>query len=527
MRWTEPSLSRRQVLTLAAGAGLSTALTACGVRTTGGGSTQITPASHIHIPKSGANLPRGNVSFNWLDNGEGLRALFEKPFFKAYQKAHPNINVTYDGTTWERIDQVLPLAVKNDTAPDVFVTPNNVPTQTAVEQGWVAPIEDVVPDFAAWKAKYPGDAFVPGVHTFNGKVYTWPYASNKRYGQLLFYDEEYLKAAGYDPTSKPLTWDEFRTAAKKVTQRGKGAYYGFMGPGASLGSISLTLAQVAGLPGGDGSAAGGGNSGFDAFDWKTGRYTYDDPRVLAAIELLLAIKSDGSFFPGSMSLTQTPARARMPQRVAGMIFDGPWDIPAWPAVDPSYKFGIGMPPIPNDRKWHTTPYQETGTGMTFISARTHNPSIAGDIFHYIGSPQGQTEMVIFSDGNLLSVMPEVNQAANASGLLSARGKTAAQLADQLLRLAPLPQVRNPATGAIQMKAVKPAFSDIVLGLFTGQVTDAKAALANLTQQSNQNFDQAVEAARAKGLNVTQDDWIFPNWDPTKDYGPSDYKALHS
>lgn len=518
MRWSQPSLSRRQMLTLMGGAGLSTTLTACGIRTSGGGGgTPIAPKSHIHIPKSGAKLPRGNVKFNWMDNGEGLKVLFEKPFFKAYQKAHPNIDLTYDGTSWERIDQVIPLAVKNGTAPDAFVIPNNVPVQVAVEGGWVAPIEDAIPDFAAWKAKFPSDAFVPGVHVFNGKVYSWPYASNKRFGNMLFYDQEYLKSAGYDPTKNPLTWDEFRAAAKKVTQQGKGSYYGFMGASNALGDVAVTLAQVSGLPGGS-----------DTFDWKTGRYNYSDSRLVAAIELLLAVKSDGSFFPGSMSLTQTPARAQMPQRVAGMIFDGPWDIPQWPTVNPSYKFGIAMPPIPNNRKWYPTAFQETGSNATFLSAGSRNPSIAGDIFHYIGSPQGQSEMVVFTEGNLLSVIPEVNQAANASGLLSARARTAAQLADKLLRVAPLPQVRNPDTAAalLQMKPIKPNLNDVVLGIFTDQVKDTKAALADLTQRSNQNLDQAIAAARAKGANVTRDDWVFPNWNPAQDYSASDYKGLH-
>lgn len=507
------------MLTILGTGGLTVGLSACGVRTSGGApSGAVAPSKHIHIPKTGAKLPRGDVNFQWMDNGEGLRVLFEKPFFNAYQRAHPNIHVNYDATTWDRIDQVIPLAVRNGNPPDVFAMPDNVPSQVAVQAGWVAPIDDVVPGFAAWKAKFPPNAFLPGVHEFNGKTYSWPYSSGKRYGRLLLYDTEYLKSAGYHPAERPLTWDEFRAAAKKVTQRGKGQYYGLVGPGAALGGIALSLANVAGMRGGG-----------DGFDWKTGRYNYDGPPMVAAVELLLAIQSDGSFFPGSMSLTQTAARARMPaQRIAGMIFDGPWDVGQWPLANPNYRFGVAMPPIPNNRKWHPTAYQETGADLVWLSAQSKQRAIVGDIFAYIGSLEGQAEMVTLSGGGLVSEMPAANVAANRSKLLTSKAKTANQLSNELLRLAPMVQLRNPATAAvlIEMKAVKPSLADVVQGLFTGQLKNVQAALTDLARRSDQNLDAAIAAARAKGANVTRDDWVFPNWNPANDYGAADYKGLH-
>ena len=41
---------------------------------------------------------------------------------------------------------------------------------------------------------------------------------------------------------------------------------------------------------------------------------------MEAVELLLQLKSDGSAFPGVMSMNAPQARALMPQGAAGMIF---------------------------------------------------------------------------------------------------------------------------------------------------------------------------------------------------------------
>jgi multiple sugar transport system substrate-binding protein len=51
-------------------------------------------------------------------------------------------------------------------------------------------------------------------------------------------------------------------------------------------------------------------------------------------------------------------------------------------------------------------------------------------------------------------------------------------------------------------------------------------LKSLQDRSDQNLDQAIKAAQAKGAKVSRDDWVFPNWDPTKDYTKHDYSGVH-
>jgi len=268
-----------------------------------------TATGEIVIVNSGAKLPTEPVTFRWVDSGD-QKAFFFKQYFSAYHEAHPNITAQYDGLPWNEIAKVVPLGVQSGNAQDVFQLPLNVPAAQAVTEGWIAPLDDFVPDFAAWQQNFLPNTFLEGVTDFNGKTYVMPTGTNKLYSTLTLYNVAYLQQAGYDPASKPLTWDDFRAAAKKVTEQGKGRYFGVILEGNQTGrwaSYVSDLGRMAGAPAGDN------------IDWRTGEYVFTSAEYLAAIELLLALKADGSIFPGSLSLNAPQARAQMPQGVAGMI----------------------------------------------------------------------------------------------------------------------------------------------------------------------------------------------------------------
>lgn len=545
--------SRRAVLRLAGGASAAVLLAACGgAATSGPATTSATTAAtrgaagsaapaasavtatgataasapgvgEIVIPNTGAKLPTAKVAFRWIDSGD-LKALFYKKFFAAYQQAHPNITITYDALPWTEINKIVPLGVQNGNAHDVFAIPQNFTGAQAVREGWVAPLDDLIPNFAQWKQNFPFSSFIPGIHTFNDKTYTFPVTSNKRYGTLTLYNVEYLQKAGYDPASKPLTWDEFRAAAKKLTQQGSGKYYGIIlaGKGNYFNGVVSNLARMAGA-----AASGGGSGTTDGINWKTGEYNYTADQYRAAIELLLALKSDGSVFPGSLSLNGPEARAQMPNGVAGLILEGPWNIPQWPQENPNFTFGVASQPIPNSGDPVPLTYEETGANQMWVYAKSPSKAIAGDMFAYTGSEDGQTAIVVATEGNLRAILPQANERAQRSQRLDPHASKALQLFDQQVRLGPMPVVRNPDVSQVnlEMKAITPTFNDTIQGLYTGQIGDVQRALQDLKDRSDKELDRAIKAAQAKGAKVSRDDYVFPNWDPTRDYTQADYDAL--
>ncbi len=530
---------RRDALRLAAAAGMGALLAACGGGTpttaptassattapTGGGgaATTTSEVGAITVPNTGLKVPTQNITFRWIDSGD-LKALFYNKYFPAYHKAHSNITVQYDALPWTEINKIVPLGVQNGDAHDCFAVPQNFTGAQAVAQGWVAPLDDIVPNFSQWKSGFPFGSFIEGIHVFDGKTYTFPVTSNKRYGTLTLYSVDYMQRAGYDPAAKLLTWDEFRAAAKKMTAQGKGQYYGLVvaGKGNYLDGFVGNLARMAGA-----SAGTGANAGTDHISYKTGEYTFATDQYLAAIDLLLALKSDGSILPGSLSLNSSDARARMPQGAAGMVLEGPWNIPQWPRENPDFKFEVTSQPVPNSGAALPLSVEETGANQQWVYARSKYKEIAGDMFAYIGSPEGQTAIVVATEGNLRALIPEANEKARQSRNLDPHASRALQLFEQQVRLAPMAVVRNTDVARVflELKAITPNFNDTLVGLFSGQISDSKKAMQDLKDRADKEMDRAIKAAQAKGAKVTRDDWVFPNWDPTKDYAEADYAAL--
>jgi multiple sugar transport system substrate-binding protein len=503
-------MPRRHLLGLLGGTGLAAVLGACGVSTKSASSGPKLPS--LKVPDAKVTLPSGKVTFRWIDTG-ARKALFEKPLFAAYEKEHSNIKIQYDGTGYDQVNQVVPLGIRNGSAPDVFAMPSNVPAATAVEQGWVRPIDELIPDFDSWKKAFPSGSFLVNSEIFNGKTYTFPLTGTKQVSQLVVYDVEYLKDADVDPAGL-ATWDGFRQAAKKITKKGKGKYYGLMGS-QSNDALVMGLANSAGW-----YTVGG-------MDMKTGEYAYHADEIVNAIELIRAMQSDGSVFPDSASLTPLDAVGRMPSRPAALICDGPFYFPQWDQAAPDWQWVALQMPTPKAGQQYYVPYSATGENQIWVYAKTKYASVAGDLLSYIGSEDGQTQLAVQTQGYLTPILPKAIERAKAAGSLAPHAKMATELSDKLCRLEPDPQVRNADTAQVLTKvaSVHPSFDDVMQGLFSGQLKNAKAELQKLDGRLNKNLDTAIAKAKKSGAKVSRNDYVFPNWVPSKDYTHADYSAL--
>ena len=124
--------------------------------------------------------------------------------------------------------------------------------------------------------------FLPGITDFGGKTYGLPITSAKRYTTLLLYNVDYLQKAGYDPASEPLTWSTFREAAKKVTEQGNGAYYGFIIGGNQLPRWANAVRDLARMAG---AVGGSGNQITSDINFLTGEYNFTTEEYIAAVRV--------------------------------------------------------------------------------------------------------------------------------------------------------------------------------------------------------------------------------------------------
>lgn len=510
--WQQPS--RREMLRMLGMAGGGLVLVACG-----GGSPSQQSNSNLNntafdIPNSQSGFPSGDVQLRWVDSGD-QKAVFLNAFFAAYQQKFNNVKVTYDGTDWNTIQQELTLGLRNGTAPDAFQLPLTITTAQAVQQGWVAALDDFVPNWANVKKGFPTGTFAPGVTDFNGKTYAYPFTSNQRIADGLLYNVDYLKKAGYDGT-KIMSWDQFRTVAKKVTKQGAGNYYGVIVGMAQAGQLTMYIEFMAQMAGANGDTWPGSSGIGGPFNWKKGTYNFTDPLYQEQIELMLAMKSDGSFFPGSAGLTAPQARGQFPQGVAAMILQGPWNIPAWLKSNPQTKIGFNLPPQKDPNNIWPINYGPGGSNTWLVSASSKAKPVVGHIFAYLGTLKGQTE---WADYDGAGDPPQFKDAAQHAKLDPASQK-ALNLGYQYTAVRPDPALKSPdvALVAEAFKTPQPNWNDTLVGIFTGQIkTSPKAALQDLQSRYEAALETAVNTARSRGANVTIDDWKFTDWNPKAAY----------
>jgi multiple sugar transport system substrate-binding protein len=495
-------------------AGVAAATVGCQVDTGSAGAGVQSTAAKINFPDYPTTV-ESSGTVRWLDSGD-LKSVFETAVLDAFSSKHAKIKTDYQGTSWETVRQVLSLGIRNGSAPDVFQLPPDIPPQTAISENWVRPIQDLIPDFDTWRGHWSKTALIPGVHIFDDKVYSFPLNSSRRLDKMMFVDTANFKAAGYDdPVAQIKNWDDIHTALTKVVATGKsGLMIGRDGLGATVQGLATTLGWKGAL------------NGWQGMDMKTGAFIYDAPEVVEAFAFLQKLAKDKLLVPGFLTLLDKDARTQFSAGKTGMMFVGPYSLPAWKKQAPNWKYDVGQLPSV-DGSDYVVPFAETGANNAWVYSKTTLPEAVGQILAYMGSPAGQKNMVILSGGNLESLQEGANTAADRDAVLDEHAKFCTDLAGRIMHACPQVELRNPdvATVRLALKPVTPIWQDLMQGLFTGDLRNPKAQFAKYNSALEKSLDDAIAAAKKKGSTVSRDDFAFPNWNPQKDYTAADYQAL--
>lgn len=464
--------------------------------------------------------PESDGPLRWLDSG-GQKGEFHKEYLQKYAAAR-GLDVVYDGLPWQEIATVLPLGIRNGSAPDTFNLPLGMEPSVAVSEGWIQPIDEYAADLESWKAAFPAGSFIEGVNVFGGKTYGFPYSTERRFNNAVLFNRDMMAEAGYDNIGPDLalTFTEMRDAAAKIRQNSGGAFGWIIGGGQvnRWGDIATTLAQRAG-------AKVGTTGLLQGMDFGTGEYIYGSDEFVAAVELLLGMRDDGSVFPGSVSITAPQAREFITQGAAGMIIQGPWNVPIWEANAPGFNFGVSPAPAPegmlDNPVW--VGQLPNGANMMWLNKAARNPHHMIGYFQWLGSPEGQLAYAGIGSSADPALFPDAVSQAD----LSERADAMIRMAEKYVRIQPNALVRNPALSAVAAAYVDPTpnFAQAVQGLFAGQLSAIAETLKTVSDARNAALDKALDEARANGASVSRDDFVFTNWTPSEDYGPDNYAAL--
>lgn len=448
----------------------------------------------------------GSGTLRWWDQFAPLQALYDATFAE-FAKTPDGIEVEHTVYNASEMGQALQLARKSNQMPDVWTNVVGVPDGTLVADGWAGPL----PLDDATLARIQGPELLDGVHVFDGDVYTFPLFSSRQHATLTWFDTDVVERAGGDPVEGPTTWDEFRALARAMTTAGTPGWVVGLSFTERLGTHVVDLAQAAGA---QLSSAGGGS--FGMADPATGDYVFDSEPFVLALEFLKSLVDDGSMLPASTSLDARSARARWAAGGAGLFFDGPWNAGAlqtqFPDITP--RLGVGQVPTPQGPLtmakgaaagvfWLTEgsgAAQQAGALLGLLT----DASFAQGLAEAMDQPPADTDVVATAD-----VLPAY---ARAVELFRA------------VTIAPSAVARNPAVSTViaGMSEVRPDLGEIAQGYLGGDVDDVRAALADYTGKVSAERDRSTADAQAAGLDVDQDDWVFPDHVPGQDYAPENY-----
>ncbi|WP_306325983.1 extracellular solute-binding protein [Streptomyces venezuelae] len=159
---------------------------------------------------------------------------------RAYESAHPGVDVEVEIVSWDRIDRQVADMVKAGKAPDMAQIASYA---EFAEQGVLYRVDDLL--------SIPVEAnFLPSLAEegrYRGTQYGMPFTSSTR---LLFYNEKAFVQAGID--KPPTTWAELKYAAEKLKSR-TGIEYPVAVP---LGPEEAQIEAMAWMLGGGGGYTG-------------------------------------------------------------------------------------------------------------------------------------------------------------------------------------------------------------------------------------------------------------------------------
>jgi multiple sugar transport system substrate-binding protein len=281
------------------------------------------------------------------------------------------IDYTVYGTNFP---EALDIALKAGEAPELY-RPGTGGRAFAdyVNANLAVPINDL-PGGQDLVNLYQGE-LVPNQHTWDGKAYTLPYNITS---YKFFINKDIFDAAGI--TRYPTTWDEVREAARTITQRGNGNYYGYI---MGLRS-SWTMTTYFLFPNGT-------NTGVGVFD--NDRLQYNFSSHLPMVNAVMGMINDGSVFPGYENLDADQMRAQFAAGRVGMIGGASFDVGVYQDQFP-VNFNMVVIDIPAYQRTGS-PYREVVSATVLLaispSARS-NAAKSMEVYKFFYSDENAAEM---------------------------------------------------------------------------------------------------------------------------------------
>jgi multiple sugar transport system substrate-binding protein len=345
------------------------------------------------------------------------------------------IDVETVAIPWDSIDEKLTTSVASGQGPDV-VQIGLSKLRTFADAGALLPLDDLIGTYPGLATENFADGVAGAATAVAGQIVSVPWVSDTR---VLFYRKDILEAAGF--SAPPATWDELRSMAKTLSERGEGQYGYYIPQWDSPLPVVMTWSNGGDIVNADGNV------------------DFSSPAFAAAVDLYTGLHADGSV-PQNGDFDQTQGFI---SGIAPMLVSGPYLANAIAGAAPELDGKWSIATLPKGSASGTSLFAGSNMGVWF---NTDAQDESLKLLEFLSKPD--TQIAWFKlNGELPTVKSALADPVMAEDPLVK--VYAAQLADAKV----LPMVPN-WDGGVGGELLK-ALNSIVL---TG--TDRAEALANLS-----------------------------------------------
>jgi len=461
-------------------------------------------------------VPEDKVVLEIMTWSENLVELYEDAA-REFEQEYPNIELEFITMPENEYYEARPLLFESGQAPDIFYQSGGAQILSDfLEKGWIRPLH---PDGTApqeWMERWPDGYFIPGINVYDNEVYSFHHDHTKIGGWgLMFYNKEILAEAGLDPEHPPETWSELKDACRTISSQSVSAGIAIsLYPPADIRRLWMAIA--------------GSIMTDKTFDYQQGRFCMDDERMLAAYEYIRGFYDEALVLRGDDPENPYPydkefARQALATGQAAFYFDGSW-IPSYLKTIGFEDFvntnlGIAATPYPDNRPRGALSSLLNATSF-WVSSQTQHPEEAWLFIDWMTQPDGFYGREYVSRG--LGFLQYVD---NAQYVTDPSMLRVIEIAPALRVIYPEPLVLNPELAESQAYltaggSVKwmPTVGECLLNDCDFNETAQDAA-----QTQNDLFIQTLEEERNSGLDVSVDDYTFPDWNLNEDFDYESYQ----
>ncbi len=433
---------------------------------------------------------------NWSAEQQEFYEQVEEAFF-----ADTGIQLEWETLAQDAYNETLPRMFDDGSAPDIifWIGANRVLTVSELlNVGWIQPLDaSVLPE--DWMNRWPEGSFVEGINIIDGQIYSFPFNDTKIWGAgYMYINNQVFADAGLDPVADaPTTWSELQEVCRTV--RASGPYC--LSVPLEGTHFQRTWYPIAGSIYTD-----------QFFDYRTGRYNIDDPRMLEAFSFIQSLYAEDLVIPGVNDANES--RAAVSFGEAAIYFDGAW----MPSVFAStYEFtDVTAAPLPYpDSGPSGALAQRNSENKFFISSTSEHAREATMFIEWMTRPDG-----FFAQNYLASAFGTLAFSDNGAYITN---PVMLQVVDIALETHPTMRVWYPEPAlrcpeVAQSQAFVNAenvrrnweWEEMVLALTTGE--DFAPVAQGIAAEKNRVF---LETLESEGIDPAC--FAFPEWDGVSDF----------